>query len=44
MDGLDADVLDMMLQAIQEFADRHLLLTSCCGSTTRTSAWSSWSA
>ena len=24
MDGLDADVLDMMLQAIQEFADRHL--------------------
>ena len=24
MDGLDADVLEMMLQAIQEFADRHL--------------------
>ena len=24
MNGLDADVLDMMLQAIQEFADRHL--------------------
>jgi alkylation response protein AidB-like acyl-CoA dehydrogenase len=24
MTGLDADVLDMMLQAIQEFADRHL--------------------
>jgi alkylation response protein AidB-like acyl-CoA dehydrogenase len=24
MNGLDADVLDMMLQAVQEFADRHL--------------------
>ncbi len=24
MNGLDADVLEMMLQAIQEFADRHL--------------------